>query len=136
MKIDRAGDTGLLILRVVVGLVFFMHGGQKLFVQGLPGVAAFMLRLGVPLPPVAAVFITLLELVGGALLIVGLFARAVGLLIAIEMLVAMGLVHIRNGFFLHGNSNGVEFALTLSAASCVLVLLGAGRWSVDGWRTK
>lgn len=130
MRDNGSASLGLLLLRVMVGLVFVIHGGQKLFVFGLPRFASSLAQMGVPAPPAAAVVVTLVEFVGGALLIVGLFARPAAVLIAVDMLVAVLLVHLRRGFF---NPGGFEYPLTLMVANLVLALLGAGAWSVDGW---
>ncbi len=130
MSTGRTTDAGLLVLRVILGAVFIMHGGQKLFVIGLPAVARMMYGLGIPLPNVAAVVVTLVEFVGGALIIIGLFARVAAALIAVDMLVAVVKVHLPNGFFL---PRGFEFPLTLLCVAVTVVMLGAGRWSVDGW---
>src|SRR5437660_4563294 len=60
METGRPGaGTGLAILRVVVGIVFLMHGGQKLFIYGFHNVGGFMQQLGIPLPQVAGVVVTL-----------------------------------------------------------------------------
>jgi len=127
---SRSATIGLLILRLTIGAVFVIHGGQKLFVAGLPRVALMMSQLSVPVPPVAAVIVTLVEFVGGALLILGLFARPAAVLIAIDMLVAVLLVHLHRGFF---NPGGFEYPLTLMIANFAIALLGAGAWSVDAW---
>jgi len=73
---------GLTVLRVVVGAVFLMHVCQKLFVFGFHGVAGFLGPLRVPAPAVFAVVLTLVEFVGGALLILGLFTRWAAWLLA------------------------------------------------------
>jgi len=80
---------GLTVLRVVVGAVFLIHGCQKLFIFGFHGVAGFLGPLGVPAPGVAAVVLTLVEFVGGALLVLGLFTRWAAWLLAIDMVVAI-----------------------------------------------
>ena len=130
MRRDPSANWGLLILRVAVGVVFLMHGGQKLFVFGLPGVAGMLTTLGIPAPSVAAVVLSLVEFVGGALLVIGLFTRYAAALIVIDMAVAILKVHLPNGFFL---PRGYEFPLILLCACAALVLLGAGAWSIDGW---
>jgi putative oxidoreductase len=120
---------GNALLRIVVGVVFVMHGWQKLS-QGFHNVGGFLGSLGIPYPTMAAVLVTALELLGGIALIVGLFTRTVAMLLAVEMLVAIVVYHIKKGFFLPG----VEFVLTLLAANLSLLLGGAGALSVGGFR--
>lgn len=129
-QLNRSASLGLLILRVVVGCVFVIHGAQKLFVMGLPGFAGMLTQIGVPLPNVAAVVVALVEFVGGALLVIGLFTRPAASLIVVDMLVAVLEVHLPNGFFL---PRGYEYALTQLGVNLALVFLGAGAWSIDGW---
>jgi putative oxidoreductase len=119
---------GITLLRVVVGIVFLMHGGQKLFVLGFGGVAGFLGQLGIPAPMLAAVVVTAVEFLGGLALLLGLCARWAAIPLAINMLVAILTVHLRAGFFL---PDGYEFALTLLAANVALALLGSGEASVD-----
>jgi putative oxidoreductase len=113
---------------VVVGFTFFMHGWQKLFQFGLPGVTNAFTQMGVPLPGVTAPLVSVLELVGGALLILGLLTRPAAILLAIDMLVATLLVHLPAGFFL---PNGVAFVLLLLAGAVALFLTGPGAFAVD-----
>ena len=119
---------GITALRVVVGIVFLMHGGQKLFVWGFGGVAGFLGQVGIPVPMLAAVIVTMAELLGGLALLLGLFTRWAAIPLAINMAVAILTVHLRAGFFL---PDGFEFALTLLAANVALALLGSGEASVD-----
>ncbi len=119
---------GITALRVVVGIVFLVHGGQKLFVWGFGGVAGFLGQVGIPAPMLAAVIVTLVEFLGGLALLLGLFTRWAAIPLAINMAVAILTVHLRAGFFL---PNGYEFALTLLAANVALALLGGGEASVD-----
>jgi putative oxidoreductase len=118
---SRAADWGLVPLRLVVGLVFVVHGAQKLFVFGLGGAAGFMAKVGIPLPFVAAVVVMAVEILGGLALILGLGTRVAAALLAFEMLVAILTVRLKMGFV-----GGYEFELTLLAASLSLALLGAG----------
>src|SRR5256885_4935117 len=67
-----AVNWGLVPLRLVVGLVFAVHGAQKLFVFGLGGAAGFMAKVGIPLPSVAAVVVMAVEILGGLALLLGL----------------------------------------------------------------
>ena len=119
---------GITVLRVVVGVVFVMHGGQKFF-SGFHNVAGFLASVRIPAPQAAAIALTLLEFFGGMALVVGLFTRVVALLLAFDMAVAVLLVHLKNGFF---NPAGFEFPLTLLAATLCLAFSGSGVASVDG----
>ena len=118
---------GITLLRVVVGVVFVMHGGQKFF-MGFHNVAEFLASLRIPAPQAAAVLLTLLEFFGGIALILGLFTRIVALLLAFDMAVAVLLVHLKKGFF---GPAGFEFPLTLLAATLCLACSGSGVASVD-----
>ena len=129
----RRTDLGLTVLRVVAGLVFIAHGGQKLFVFGLDGVTAGFTQMGIPLAAVAAPMVALVEFFGGIALVVGLLTRLAAVGLAITMLGAIAFVHLASGFFL---PNGSEFALTLFAASVALALTGAGDFSLDGLRAR
>ena len=120
---------GMAPLRLAVGLVFLMHGGQKLFVFGVAGVAGFFGNLGIPAPMAAAVVVSLVEFLGGIALVLGFLTRWAALLLAIDMLVAVLLVHIWRGFFL---PDGAEFVLTLLGATLTLLLVGPGSASIDG----
>jgi putative oxidoreductase len=121
-------DLGLLALRLALGVVFIMHGGQKLFVLGPDGVAGFLGSIGVPFPAVNAWLVIAAELGGGAALLIGALTRLAGLATAFTMVVAITTVHFANGFFLPA---GYEFALTLLLASVAIVLTGPGAFSVD-----
>jgi len=111
-----------------VGIVFLLHGWQKVSVFGLHGVTGMLSSLGIPLPNVSAVILIGVELIGGALLILGLGARWAALLIAIDMTVAILFVHLKAGFF---SPKGFEFPLTLLAAAICLALAGPGSLSLD-----
>jgi putative oxidoreductase len=124
---------GITILRVVVGIVFLAHGVQKLFGLGFHGAAGMFGAMGIPLPAVSAVVVTLVELLGGAALVLGLFTRWAAGLNGFDMLVAILLVHLKNGFLKPG---GFEHPLTLLAACIALAVSGPGAVSVDGALAK
>ncbi|MGH7535496.1 MAG: DoxX family protein [Gemmatimonadales bacterium] len=119
---------GLVPLRVVVGVVFLMHGGQKLFVYGFGGTAGAMAQMGIPLPELSAIVVSLVEFFGGLAIFLGLFTRWAAPLLAIDMAVAILAVRLPGGFFA---PSGFELELTLFAAALTLAALGSGGMSVD-----
>lgn len=125
---DRNAQYGIALMRVMVGIIFVMHGGLKLFGMGFEGVAGFFGSLGIPFPYANAVFVTLLELIGGAMLVAGLFTRYVAPLLAATMVVAIATVHGPKGFFL---PDGYEFSLLLLAVNATLFLTGSGALALD-----
>src|SRR5947207_13383328 len=81
-------NWGPVPLRLVVGLVFVVHGAQKLFVFGLGGAAGFMGKVGIPLPFLAAGVVTAVELLGGSALVLGWGTQFAAALLALDLLVA------------------------------------------------
>ena len=124
----RRREWGLAVLRVIVGFAFLMHGWQKLFEMGIPGVTGFFGQIGVPAPAMAAPLVSFVELVGGALLLVGLFTRWAAIPLAIDVVVATLLVHLPNGFF---GPMGFELTLVLFGATLALALAGPGAFALD-----
>ena len=125
---SRRVDTGLLILRIVIGIVFLMHGGQKLFVYGFAGVTGAFGQMGAPMPAITGPLAAIVEFLAGGALVIGLLTRLAALGLAIDMLGAIILVHYKGGFFL---PTGYEFALTLLAANVAIAIAGAGYYSLD-----
>ncbi|HEX5215741.1 MAG TPA: DoxX family protein [Vicinamibacterales bacterium] len=119
----------LLLLRAALGIVFVAHGWQKLTVFGLTGLSGYLAAAGMPLPTINAAILITVELVGGLALIAGLGTRVASALLAFTMAVAIGLVHIGNGFF--AQNNGFEFPFTLMLVLLAMVMTGAGAYSVD-----
>src|SRR5579859_3397434 len=116
---------GLAILRVALALIFIYHGYPKL-VRADALMREFFIQHGFPGYCVGLAGI--LECVGGALLLIGLFTRPAALLLAVEMLIAIWKVKLVHGVFA---VNEYQFELVLAAACLALVTVGAGSLSVD-----
>ncbi len=122
------------LLRIVTGIVFLAHGSQKVFVQGVSTFAGFLSQIGMPAPNLLAPLVAAVELLGGLVLILGLFTRWAAVPLAIVMLVAAVAVHSKQGFFL---PNGYEYTLVLLAADISLFLAGGGEFALDNlWMGK
>ena len=118
----------LAALRIVAGYLFLLHGTAKLF--GFPHVAMFD-RLPVwSLLGVAG----MLEVAGGALLIVGLFTRFVAFVVSGEMAFAYFLVHAPSGNVLIPILNDGEAAVLFCFIFLFLAVAGGGAWSIDAAR--
>lgn len=126
---SAATSGGLLVLRIVVGAIFIAHGAQKIFENTLAGTTEGFAGMGVPLPEIAAPVVAFVELIGGAMLVIGLFTRLAGVLLAVNMVVALVLVHLPAGLWV--GDGGYEFVAVLGAGALALTLTGAGRFSVD-----
>ena len=128
-------EYGLLLLRLVVGLLFAGHGAQKLFGWfgggGPQGTAAFFSSLGYRAPALMALLAGLSELGGGFLLATGLLTPLASFLLATVMLNAIATVVWPKGFF-----GGYEFEVTLTTVAIALAATGPGEISLDdaiGW---
>ncbi|MEK6932798.1 MAG: DoxX family protein [Nanoarchaeota archaeon] len=115
-------------LRLILGLVFTVHGYSKLF-GGIPGTTEFFSGLGIPLAGFFAYAVSIVEFFGGIALILGFFVGIVSILLAIDMLVAALLVHLPKGFLV--SNGGYEFTLTLIAGLVTLAMLGSGKLSLQ-----
>lgn len=122
-------STATLVLRLAVGVVLAYHGWLKL--PNVSGFAGFVDSLGIPAPDLMAYVVTYLELLGGIALIVGLATRYVAALFAVEMVFTIALVKLDVGLIAPDAGVGAELDLLILAIALSLVLIGAGRWSVD-----
>ncbi|HJR36042.1 MAG TPA: DoxX family protein [Gemmatimonadales bacterium] len=128
-------NTGLLILRLVVGLGLAAHGAQKLFGwfggHGLRGTGGFLEGLGFYPGRRFALIAGLAEFGGGLMTALGFFGPIGPALGIVVMVVAMVTVHIDNGFFVE--QNGVERPLLYAAGAAAITLTGPGTHSLDAW---
>jgi putative oxidoreductase len=124
---------GLLVLRLVVGLLFVGHGAQKLFGwfggHGLTGTAGFFETIGLKPGRAHAMAAAVLEFGGGLLLALGLLTPVAGAALIATMTAAVITVHWSKGLW--NTAGGYEFNLTLAAAAFTLAAVGAGSWSLD-----
>lgn len=135
---DTRESWGMAFLRVILGVVFFAHGAQKVLgIFGGPGlsgaIAALHGQLGLPL--LLALTVIALEFLGGIALIAGFLTRLIALGLGIEMIVAVALIHHNYGFFMNwwGTQKGEGFEYHLLVIGMCLALLfeGAGAISLD-----
>jgi len=133
-----SNDFSLTILRLVVGVVFFAHGAQKMLGwfggYGFHGTMGFFTgKMGIPAP--LAFLAICAEFFGGLGLIVGLLSRVAAFGIAVNMLVAIATVHAPNGFFMNWTGQqkgeGFEYHLLAIAAAVIIMVQGAGAFSLD-----
>ena len=123
--LDRFAPYWLSILRIVAGLLFFLHGPQKLI--GFP-----------PSPRPSPEFFSMLgaaatlEVIGGALLIIGLFTRPVAFVMSGLMAFAYFIAHAPRSFW--PTSNGGDAAILFCFLFLYLVFAGPGPWSLDARR--
>ena len=128
---DRLAEFAPLVVRAIVGVIMAAHGLQKLL-GGPANFGGVLGQLGVPAPTLMAFVVTFVELVGGILLVVGLFSRLAALLLTIDLVVAILLVKVGVGF-LSPQSGGVgaELDLALIAGFLAVLFAGPGRISLD-----
>ena len=132
---DSAATT---ILRLVLGVVFFAHGAQKMLGWfGGPGFSGTMgLFTGYLHIPAPFAFLAIAaEFFGGLGLILGFFTRVAALGIAANMVVAIAMVHGTFGFFMNWagtqKGEGFEYHLMALAVTAFLLIRGAGAYSID-----
>jgi putative oxidoreductase len=130
---SAADPIGVLPLRLALFATFFFHGTQKLFGwfggPGLEGASGFMESLGIPFPYVAALLVAVIETAGGVSFLIGAGFRFFGLLLTANMIGAILLVHLKNGWdFTQG---GIEFNMALIAMCWTVMIKGPGIHSLE-----
>ena len=124
---SKTAPYAALLLRGALGTMFVAHGLLKVFVFTLPGTAQFFQSVGYPgwaaYPVVAA------EIIGGLLLVAGVYTRAVAAAL-IPVLIGAALVHAGNGWLFTNAKGGWEYPVFLIVASAVVALLGDGAYAL------
>jgi putative oxidoreductase len=136
---QTSDDTATLVLRVLLGVVFFPHGMQKLLGwfggPGFEGTMGFFTgTLGIPV--IFAFLAIIAEGLGSLGLITGFLTRLSAFGIAVNMAVAVYMLHWQNGFFMNWfgkqAGEGYEYHLLVIAMAIALIIKGGGKLSVDG----
>lgn len=135
---DRlAVDVSLLVVRVVVGVIFALHGSQLLFgAFGGPGLAAMMKPPPDGMGPLLGLLVTIGEFFGGLGLVVGFLCRFSATSLIVIMLGAIALVHGQHGFFLGTGpdstlaESGFEYNLALIGLLLPILIAGPGRFAI------
>ncbi|EGL84197.1 DoxX family protein [Caldalkalibacillus thermarum TA2.A1] len=121
-------EWSLLILRVVLGLSFFVHGLVK-FQSGLSNIAGWFSSIG--LPGFLAYVVAIVELAGGIAMILGIGTRVVAFLFAFIMIGAIFTVKISAGFLGNEQMAGYELDLAFLAMSVALLISGSRLYALD-----
>jgi putative oxidoreductase len=131
LNVKLTAPYGLMVLRVVLGIAFLIHGWSK-FSGGVDGVAGFFTSLNIPAPSLVAYIVSIVELVGGALLIVGFLTQLASILLFLDMLGAILFAFLMRGqpFVENGGISWEKEAVFAAAALCIF-LAGPGIWSID-----
>jgi putative oxidoreductase len=137
-------DAAVFILRILLGIVFFPHGMQKLLGwfggYGFAGSMGFFTgQMGIP--AIFAFLAIMAEGLGSLGLLTGLLTRVAAFGITVNMIVAVYMIHWHNGFFMNWfgamssagkpAGEGFEFHLLVIAIGIALMIKGGGRWSLD-----
>ena len=139
-KILMTDDSvSLFVLRLMLALVFFPHGAQKVF--GWFGGNGFSATMGffvdkAGIPWLLAFLAVLAESAGVLALFAGIFTRVAALGIAVNMIICAAGNHVKNGFFMNWmgqqQGEGFEFHILAVAICIALIISGGGKWSLDG----
>jgi len=121
-------DAAKLVLRLSLGVMFIAHGLLKVMVFTMPGTVGFFESIG--FPGWMAYVVTVAEVLGGSLLILGIETRKVAIAL-IPVLLGATYVHLGNGWVFSGANGGWEYPVFLTMATIVQALLGSGKYAVN-----
>jgi len=123
------GEVALVLTRVLLGVVMFAHGWQKMFIHGIGRTTEGFESLSIPMAIVSASFVTCVELAGSILLILGAMTTVVCGLMLVIMAGAAWYVHIPHGIFV--TQGGWELVGVIAAGLLALAAVGPGKYSID-----
>ncbi|MGA2774993.1 MAG: DoxX family protein [Candidatus Omnitrophota bacterium] len=135
---DTKNDYAALVLRLMLGIVFFAHGAQKAL--GWFGGGGFFNTMNtftqqMHIPYIFALSAIAAEFLGSIALIIGFFTRIASLFIAVVMFVVIWMIHWQNGFFMNWygvqKGEGIEYHLLVIAICIALMIKGGGSFSID-----
>lgn len=127
--LKKCPDAGLFLVRLAVAIVFLYAGINKLTMGGTAGAAAFA-SMGITMAPMFWFWVVaIVETLGGAAILLGVFTKIAGYLLAFIMLVAIVTVHWSAGF---GGPMGMEYPLVMLLVSLGIAMSGSGTWGVCG----
>lgn len=126
--LSQYSEYATLLLRLILGVTFLIHGGMKLF-GGLEGTAKFFAMMHIEPAYPMAIVVGCFEFFGGLLVLLGLLTRLGAFMIVCVMSGAILTVHISHGFLTQ--NGGFEFPLALLVIALSLMLTGGGKMSVD-----
>lgn len=124
----RTAPYAALLLRVSLGIMFLAHAGVKLFIFTPAGTAQFFGSLG--LPPVLAYLVILAEIAGSVALVLGVWTRAVALLLTPVLLGAIATVHGANGWLFTNANGGWEYPAFWVVGLIALAGIGDGAYAM------
>lgn len=122
-----ANNYGVALLRISLGIMWIAHALLKWFVFTLPGTAKFFDSVG--LPGVLAYPVFAAELIGGVMLLLGIYARQVSLAL-LPIMLGAAWVHLPNGWVFTSPNGGWEYPAFLAVASVALWLMGDGAYAI------
>lgn len=123
----RTAPYGLFVLRVSLGIMFIAHALLKYAVFTMPGFAGFLGSVGLPAALAWPIFLA--ELVGGVLLVLGVYGRYVSLAL-LPILVGAFAIHFPNGWLFTAANGGWEYPAFLIAGSIAHILAGDGAFAL------
>jgi putative oxidoreductase len=134
-KETNKAQSAIILVRIIVSTVFLSEGIQKFLFPDALGIGRFI-KIGIPAPEIMAPFVGVVEIVCGALILLGFYSRLAAVPLIINMLVVITTTKIpilmEKGFWAMAHEARVDWSMILG--SVFLLIVGSGRWSLDHLR--